>query len=226
MTGTLVNVATVLGGTFIGLLLKRGIPEKYRVTVIQALGLCVMLIGVQMALKTQNVLIVILSLIIGGILGEWLAIDEKLNQLGDYLTKIWGNNSSNIGQAFVTTSLLFCVGAMAIVGSLQEGLTGDATTLYAKSMLDGISAIVFSATLGIGVGLSAVTVLIYQGGLTLLAGFLSPWLSDAVICEMTAVGGVMIMAIALLMLEIKQIKVANWLPAIPMAVMITMFWPA
>lgn len=226
MKGTLVNVVTVLGGTGIGTVLKQGIPEKYQTSVMQALGLSVLLIGLQMALKTQNVLIVILSLICGGILGEVIDIDGRLISLGEWVTKRAGDKqSSNIGQAFITTSLIYCIGAMAVVGSLQDGLTGDASTLYAKSMLDGISAIVFTATLGIGVGLSAVSILVYQGGITLLACYISPFMSEAVVREMTAVGGLLIVGISFVMLDYKKIKVANWLPALPLAIIITRFWP-
>ena len=227
MKGTLVNVATVLGGTCVGAVLKQGIPQKYQSNIMQALGLCVLLIGLQMALKTQNILIVILSLIIGGILGEALNIDGKLVAFGEWITqKIGDKQSSNVGQAFITSSLIYCIGAMAVVGSIQDGLTGDASTLYAKSMVDGISAVIFTATLGIGVGLSAVSILLYQGTITLLASYISPYLSEAVVRELTAVGGLLIVAISLLMLDYKKIKVANWLPALPLAIVITMFWPA
>lgn len=226
MRGTLVNVAAVLSGTLVGFVLKQGISVKYRTSVMQVLALAVFLIGAQMALKTQNVLIVILSLISGTMIGEALNIDERLNNFGKWLTnRVGTENSSNIGQAFVTTSLVFCVGAMAVVGALQDGLTGDASTLYAKSILDGIASIVFTATMGIGVALSTLPILIYQGGITLLASFVSPYLSEAVIREMTAVGGLMIIGISLVMFDFKKIKVANWLPALPMAIFITLFWP-
>lgn len=226
MKGTLVNVATVLSGTCIGAVVKQGIPEKYQKNVMQSIGLSVLLIGLQMALKTQNILIVILSLISGGILGEALDIDGKLIAFGEWVTRKMGDKqSSNIGQAFITASLIYCIGAMAVVGSIQEGLTGDASTLYAKSMLDGITAVIFTATLGVGVGLSAVSILLYQGGITLLAGYISPYLSETVIREMTAVGGILIVVISFIMLDYKKIKVANWLPALPFAIVITMLWP-
>ncbi|MDU2065286.1 MAG: DUF554 domain-containing protein [Sporomusaceae bacterium] len=225
MKGTIVNAVAVLGGTCLGAGLKRGFPEKYRQSIMQALALCVLLIGMMMAVKTENILIVILSLIIGAIIGEFLAISAHLEALGQWINQKCGGKDAKIGQAFVTASLVFCVGAMAVVGSLQEGLTGDPTTLYAKSMLDGIASVIFSATLGIGVGLSSLTILLYQGTITAIAGFLSPFLSEAVIHEMTAVGGILIMAIGLIMLEIKEIPVANWLPAIPAALVLTLLWP-
>lgn len=226
MKGTIVNTVTIMAGSGLGLLLRQGIPKRYEQTVMQAIGLSVLLIGLQMAFKTENVLIIILSLVLGGMIGEFLNIQKKLDSFGDWLTKKAGRYSdSNVGQAFITSSLVYCVGAMAIVGSLQDGLTGDANTLYAKSMLDGISAIVFTATMGIGVILSSISVLVYQGSLTLLSGFLSQWLSPDMIREMTATGGLLIVGIGFIMLEIKKIAVANLLPAIPAALLIAYLWP-
>jgi uncharacterized membrane protein YqgA involved in biofilm formation len=224
--GTLVNVATILGGTCIGAVLKQEIPEKYQTSVMQALALSVFLIGLQMALKTQNILIVILSLTGGAILGEAVNIDGKLTAFGEWITKkIGSKQSTNIGQAFITTSLGYCAGALSVVGAFQDGLTGDASTLYAKSMLDGIASILFTLTLGIGVALSAVSILLYQGSLTLLAAYISPYLSEAMIRELTAVGGLLIIGISLSMLDYKKIKVANWLPALPLAIIISLLWP-
>lgn len=225
MKGTLVNAAAVITGATVGLLLKRGMPERYQQTIMQGLGLAVGIIGLQMAFKTQNILIVILSVVVGAVLGEALNIDAWLNKLGNWLTAKLGNQYGNVGEGFVTASLVYCIGAMAVVGSIQDGLTGDASTLYAKSMLDGISAIVFASTLGIGVALSSISVLIYQGSITALAGAFSTLLTGSIITELTAVGGVLIIGISLLMLEVKKIKVANLLPAIPAAVIITALWP-
>lgn len=226
MKGTLVNALVVLLGSGLGLLLRRGFAERYQKTVMQGIGLAVLLIGLEMALKTKNVLIVILSLVIGGLLGELLNIDARLNQFGDWLTEKTKGSFGNVGEGFVAASLIYCVGAMAIVGAIQDGLTGDAQTLYAKSMLDGISSVVLTSALGIGVALSSVSILLYQGSISLLAGQLSPFLGEAVIREMTAVGGLLIVGIAILMLEIKPVKVANLLPAIALSAIITTFWPA
>lgn len=225
MKGTLVNAAAIAGGSLLGLWIKQGIPEKYQQTVMQGLGLTTLIIGVQMAFKSQNILIVILSLVIGGLFGEWLAIDRRLQAFGEWLTTRLGSRHGNAGDGFITASLVYCVGAMAIVGPIQDGLTGDAATLYAKSMLDGVSAVVFASTMGIGVALSAISVLLYQGAITLLAGQASGLFSEAVVREMTAVGGTLILAIALLILEIKKINVANLLPAIPAAAVIALLWP-
>lgn len=226
MKGTLVNAAAVLAGSGIGLFFRKGIPPRFQQTVMQGIALTVFLIGLQMALKAQNIVVVILSIVLGGIIGEILKIDWHLDRLGEWLNGRLGREYGNVGQGFITASLLFCVGAMAIVGSLQDGLTGDATTLYAKSTLDAISSIVFASSMGIGVALSSIVILIYQGGITMLAGLFSTILSTAVVTEMTAVGGLLIVGISLMILEIKSVKVANLLPAIPMAAVLTILWPA
>lgn len=229
MKGTLVNAAAVLVGSGLGLALKQGIPEKYHNTLIQGMALAVGVIGLQMALKTQNVLIVILGIAVGAIIGEALNIDAGLNKLGTWLGNKLSNSDesgkSNIGRGFVTASLVYCIGAMAVVGSIQDGLTGDTSILYAKSLLDGIISIVFTSSMGVGVAFSSVSVLIYQGLITLLAGFFSTVLSDRVVTELTATGGILIVGVSILMLEIKNIKLANLLPAIPAAAVIAYFWP-
>ena len=175
-----------------------------------------------MALKTENILIIIISIVIGGLIGEFIDIDGLLGRIGERLTVLMGNKYGSVGEGFITGSLVFCVGAMAIVGSIQDGLTGDASTLYAKAMLDTIASIVFASGMGIGVALSSVSVLLYQGTLTLLASSLSGFISDGMIREMTAVGGLLIIGISLLVLEIKTIKIANLLPAVPIAAVIVL----
>jgi len=224
MKGTIVNAMSIIGGSLAGLLIKSGIPEKSQQTIMQGLGMTTFIIGVQMAIKSQNILIVILSVVMGALVGEALAIDKNLQRLGDWLTSKVGTRYGNVGEGFVTGSLIYCVGAMAIVGAIQDGLTGDASTLYAKSMLDGVMAVVLTASLGIGVGLSSISILIYQGGITLLAGQVGSVFSEAVIREMTAVGGVLILGIAMIVMDIKKINVANLLPAIPLAAVITILW--
>jgi len=223
--GTLVNSVGIVAGSLVGLVLKKNVPLKYQQTVMHGLALAVGLIGLQMALKTQNILIVILSIVLGGLLGEFIDIDKRLNKIGEWLTLRMGNKYGDAGQGFITGSLVFCVGAMAIVGSIQDGLTGDASTLYAKAMLDTVASVVFSSTMGIGVALSSISVLCYQGLVTILASSLSGLISEAMITEMTAVGGLLILGISLLILEIKVIKVANLLPAVPVAAMIVLLWP-
>lgn len=214
MKGTIVNCLAIAVGSGLGLLLKSKISPKYQETIMQGLGLSVLLIGLTMAIKTQNVLIVTISMIVGAVIGEIIDIDGKLNRAGERLSARFQSSGGAIGKAFVTTSLVYCIGAMAIIGALQDGLTGDASTLYAKAMLDGTGAVIFTATLGIGVILSIIPVLVYQGAITLLATWLSPLLTEAVICEVTAVGGLLIVGIGLSLLKISQIKIANLLPAV------------
>jgi uncharacterized membrane protein YqgA involved in biofilm formation len=221
LKGTIVNAIAILLGSMAGMVLRKGIPDRFQRTVMQGLGLAVGIIGLEMALKTQNILIVIISLIVGAICGEALDIDRWLEKTGAWLTKRLGSQYGNAGQGFVTASLVFCIGAMAVVGSIQDGLIGDASILYAKSMLDGVASVVFASTMGIGVMLSSIPVFIYQGAITLLAAAFGGVLSEAVVREMSAVGGVLIVGISLLMLDIKKIKVANLLPAIPAAAVIT-----
>lgn len=217
MIGTLINCAAIILGSAFGLLLRRGMNDSISKTVMQGVGLSVILIGVTGAIKTGNTLLVILSMVIGGVAGSLINIDGKMNQLGAWAQKklTRGDDENNtFAKGFVTASLVYCVGAMAVVGSLDSGIRGDHSTLIAKAALDGITAIVFSSSLGIGVMLSAVPVLVYQGAIALLGTAIAPFLSDVVVTEMSAVGGLLIMAIGVNMLLEKDIKVANLLPAI------------
>lgn len=226
MLGTMVNTLAIIIGSLMGLLFGQALPEKMKRTVIQGIGLSVLLIGVSMALQTKNTLIVIASLVIGGIIGEWIDIELRLQHLGDWLENKLSRGAPTKGftKAFVTTSLIYCVGAMAIMGSLESGLKGNYNILFAKSMLDGISALVFASSMGIGVLVSAIPVLIYQGAITLMAGLLQGLLSSQVINEMGATGGLLIVGIGINILEIKEIKVGNLLLAIFIAVPITLLF--
>ena len=220
MIGTLINVVTILAGVGLGLLLRKGIPERMRDTVMQGLGLCVILIGVSGAIKTADTMCVIVSIVIGGLLGSAVNVEHLLDQLGQAAEKQFAKgDQSGFAKAFVTASLVYCVGAMAIVGSMDSGLRGDHMTLIAKSALDGVSAIFFTSALGPGVALSALAVLLYQGSIALLANWIAPLLTDPIINEMSAVGGLLIIGIGLNMIYDKHISVGNLLPAIfvPMA---------
>lgn len=217
--GTLVNSGSILIGAAAGLLLRRGLPEKWQESIMQGVALCIIVIGVQMAFKSENIMVVIFSIVLGAIVGEAVDIDAKLQNFGDWIgSKLIGGRDAGaakvIGEGFVAASLIYCVGAMAIIGSLQDGLKGDTTILFAKSTLDGIIAIILTANLGIGVALSAVSVLLYQGTLTLLAGVLEPVLTAGILNEVTATGGVLIMAIGVNMLKVVQIRISNLLPAV------------
>ena len=217
MVGTLINTVAILVGTALGLLLRKGIPERLRETVVQGQGLCVILIGLSGALKTGDTLCMIICMVAGALIGAAINIEKRLNDLGAFLerkvTRGTGETGS-VAKGFVSASLLFCVGAMAIVGAMDSGLRGDHSTLIAKSALDGISAIFFASSLGIGVGLSAFAVLIYQGAIALLAMWIEPLLTETVITEMSAVGGLLIAGIGLNMIYDKHIPVGNLLPAI------------
>jgi len=222
MIGTLINAAAVLIGGGIGTWLGRRFPPRIRDTVQHGLGLVTMLAGVQMALETENILLVMGSLLVGGILGEWWRIDERLSRVGDRLKELTARRlgSSGLGlftEGFVTASLVFCVGPMTVLGAIQDGLTGDYTLLAIKSMLDGFASLVFASTMGIGVLFSILTILIFQGAITLAAGAVQTFLTDAMIAEMTAAGGVIIIGIALLLLDVKRIRIASFLPALAIA---------
>lgn len=194
MFGTIVNTAAVIAGAILGLLLKKGIPERFQDAIMKGLALCVLLIGISGALEGENTLIAILSIVTGAIIGELIDIDRRLNHLGQLLEARFskGQGEQTVARAFVTSSLLFCVGAMTIVGSLQSGLTGDHEMIYTKSMLDGIASIIFASSLGYGVLFSAAAVFVYQGAIVLLAQWVAPFLSDTVVAEMTCTGSLLI----------------------------------
>ena len=214
-SGVLVNVLTVLIGSTVGLLLKKQIPEKLTSAVMTAIGLCTVAIGVTGVIKSQNQLVMIISLVLGTIVGTLLNIDGRLTQIGDRLQKKKGENEkSTFSQGFVTASLLFCVGAMTIVGSMNAGISGDNQMLYTKSVLDLISSTMLGASLGIGVLCSSVFVLVFQGGLVALSMALGSFLSDFAIAELICAGSVMIIALGLNLIGITKIKVANLLPAL------------
>lgn len=219
MIGTLINMVAILAGSALGLLLRKGIPDRLRDTVMQGLGLCVLLIGASGALKTADTMCVIISIVVGGLIGAAVNIERQLERLGEAAEKKFAHSEGGFANGFVTASLVYCVGAMAIVGSMDSGLRGDHATLIAKSALDGVSAIFFASALGPGVALSSVAVFVYQGAIALLATWIAPLLTDPIITEMSAVGGLLIIGIGLNMIYDKHISVGNLLPAIfvPMA---------
>jgi uncharacterized membrane protein YqgA involved in biofilm formation len=224
--GTIINIITVLLGGVIGLLLGSRFPNRMRETVVSALGLFSTAVGLQMTFSSKNILIVLGAILIGGIIGELVGIDEGLKKVGEWLEEKTGNKGKegtqgNFVRGFVMASLLFCVGPMTILGSIQDGLSGDYKLLAIKSVMDGFAALAFTSSLGVGVMFSTLTIAVYQGGLTLLAGYAKAILSDAMIAEMTATGGIMIMGIGVgSLLELKPIRVGNFLPALIIAPMI------
>lgn len=221
MLGVLINVCTVIIGSTMGLLFKKSISKKYSDAVMTGIGLCVILIGIQGMLKGENVLISIFSMVIGVLIGTALDIDGKLNGAGEWLSKkikTKDSGKSSLAEGFVTASLVFCIGAMTILGSLDAGLKGDNTTLITKSILDLFSSMMLSASLGIGVIFAAAFVFIFQGGIVLTAGVLEPFLDSFTIGEITCVGSIMIMALGLNLAGISKIKVANFFPALILVV--------
>lgn len=220
MIGVLVNVSTVIIGSVIGLIFKKGISKKYTDAVMIGIGLCTVMIGVQGMLKGENQLVTIISMVIGAIIGTAIDIDGKLNGAGDFLSKKLKKSEGDkvsVAEGFVTASLLFCVGAMTIIGSLESGLKNDHTTIFTKSILDLFSSCMLSASLGIGVIFAAIFVFVFQGAIVLGSGLLEPLLSDSAIAEITAVGSLMILALGLNLTGITKFKVANYFPALILA---------
>lgn len=218
LLGTIVNGVSIIAGALIGKWLHR-IPERVKETVMGGIGLAVALLGIQMGMKSEQFLVVIFSLVFGGILGEWWNWEEKLNRLGQWLeAKVGGNGQGSIAKGFVSATLLFVIGAMAIVGALDSGLRGDHSVLYTKSILDGFASVILTTTLGIGVIFSALPVVVYEGSIALLATqierFVPKEVLDSFIAESTATGGILIMAIGLNTLGLTNIRVANLLPSI------------
>lgn len=242
MLGTIVNTVAVIIGAFIGIGLKKGLPEKMADTLMKGLGLCTLFLGISGSLSGENSLVLIISIVIGTLIGEGIDLEDKVNKLGLWVEKKFGGqvieqktsqsegeNHKNeeeksksvgavkkpsIAEGFVTASLLFCVGAMTIVGSLQSGLSGNHEMLFNKSVLDFVAAIIFASSLGIGVAFAAAFVFVYQGTITLMAQWIAPFLTDTVINEMTCVGSVIIIGLALNMLNITKLRVMNYVPAI------------
>ena len=229
--GTIVNAGAIIAGGLVGTFVKKGLPERYKSIVMQAIGLSVLIIGISGTLQgiyqvidggklnRQYIMTMIFSLVVGGIIGEFINIENRLENLGTRFQRKFFKNGRNFAEGFVTASLIYCVGAMAIVGALEDGLTGNPKTLFAKAILDGVSSVVFAATMGFGVPFAALPVFIYQGAITLMAGFVKPWLTDAVVAQMSLIGSILIFAIGLNLLEIKKIKVGNLLPAIFLPIM-------
>lgn len=232
LLGTIVNAAAIVGGGLIGLLFQGRIADKYHKLVFDSLSLCVLLIGLLNAFEIQNSLLVIFSLVVGSILGQWLDLEQKLESFSHgierrFLKKTEENSDdqslegekqpakeSGFSKGFVTTTLVYCIGSMAVVGSFESGLSGSHGTLFAKAALDGMSAVLFASSLGYGVVFSSVPVFLYQGLLTVSASGLRPFITEVAIADMSAAGGLIIVALGLKMLEIKKMPVANMLPAI------------
>lgn len=219
MLGNFVNTGAIITGCLLGLLIRNGLKDRFKDIVMQGIGLSVLFIGISSSLgglldKTSNPVLFILSLVIGGLIGEGIKVEKRLETLGGFLQNKFGANENNVSQGFVTASLIFCIGTMAIIGSLESGLRNNHDMLFAKAVLDGITAIILSASLGIGVIFSAIAVFLYQGSIVIFANYIEPFLTIDIIREISIVGGILIFGIGLNMLNILKVKTANLLPAI------------
>lgn len=224
LSGAIANALGVFAGGIIGMFMKKGLPKRFGDSIMYALGLFTLGLGIMFFMESKEIMVLIFSLVLGTLIGELIDIEKRLENLGDSLQSKFKGTGGRFSEGFVTASLLFCVGSMAIMGSLQSGLSGNHEVLYAKTVMDAVSSIIFAAAMGFGVALSAVPVLIYQGGLTLAASVVAPYLSDAVVSEMTAVGGVLLIGLALSILDIKKVRVGNMLPGIFLPIIIMMFF--
>ncbi len=223
MSGVIVNTITVIIGSITGLLFKRGIPKKITDAIMIGIGLCTVSIGISGLVNDVNTIILIISIVLGAAIGTILDIDSKINHMGDYLSKKFKSNDEKISvsEGFVTACLLFCIGSMTIVGSLNAGISGDNKMLYTKALLDLISSTMLSASLGIGVLFAAAFVFVFQGALVLLAQYIAPFLTPETIAQLNGAGSLLIFALGLNIVGITKIKIANYLPAIVIAPIIT-----
>ena len=224
LLGAAANAAAVFAGGIIGMFMKKGLPKRFGDSIMHALALFTFGLGVVFFMKSQELMVLIMSLVLGTLIGELIDIEKRLEGLGGSLQSKLKGVGGNFSEGFVTSSLLFCVGSMAIMGSLQSGLSGNHEVLYAKAAIDVVASLIFASAMGFGVAMSAIPVLIYEGGLSLAASAVAPYLSTAVVDEMTAVGGVLLMGLAISILEIKKIRVGNMLPGIflPIIIMLVM----
>jgi uncharacterized protein len=223
LTGTIVNTGAILAGSLIGLAAGKRIPERIKTILMQTLGLSTLLIGLQMALSAREVIPIVGSLLLGALTGEVLRIEDYLEKIGHWLKKRARSDSSTFVDGFVTASLLYCTGAMVIVGAIQDGTTGNATTLYIKAMLDGVASIAFASTLGIGVIFSAISVFLVQGFITLLASNLAFLQEPVILNAITSTGGLLIVAISINLLNMAKIRIGNLLPALLYAVLLALW---
>ena len=225
MTGVLVNTIAIIVGAVIGLFIKKGIPERISDTVMKGVGLCVMYIGWSGALECQNTIIMIISIVLGALIGEGIDIDRRFKLFSEKIESKMskGNKKVPFAEGFVSASLLFCVGAMAVVGSIQAGVDGNNETLFAKSLLDFIAAIIFASSMGIGVMFSSVSVFLYQGIIALCATSVGQLLTESIVSEMTAVGSILIFALGLNLIGLSKFKIMNYLPAIFIPIILCQF---
>jgi hypothetical protein len=221
MIGTLINVATVLIGGFIGLLFHNKTPKKIETIVFQALGLFTLALGAKMSIGGEKFLLIVFSLILGSVFGEWIDLEGKTKAFGDKIKQKSKINSQHFSEGLVTAFLIFCVGSMTILGAIEEGLGNPPNLLVTKAIMDGFTAIILASTFGIGVLFSVIPLFLLQGGLTLLAVYAQPYLNDSIINELTATGGILLIGLGINILDIKKIRVLNMIPALLIIIVLT-----
>jgi hypothetical protein len=214
MTGTFINVAAVIIGSIAGLIIGKRLPPRIVSILFQAIGLFTLFLGVSMAMETQHVFLLIISLILGAVTGELMGIDKSIKHFAEYIKKLTGSSSSRFPEGMLTAFLLYCMGSMTIIGAIDEGLRDDPQLLLIKSLMDGISSVALASTMGIGVMFSALPLLLYQGGITLAAAYVSDFFSEVVVSELTATGGVLLLGLGLQILEIKSLRIINMIPSL------------
>ncbi|MGB4572890.1 MAG: DUF554 domain-containing protein [Rectinemataceae bacterium] len=226
MFASVINAVAVVLGSLLGLLLRKGISERYQKVIYSAAGMTSLVIGIQMALKTGHILIFALALIIGGLLGTWLDIEGAVLRLGERMKRRFAkNDDGGFAYGFLNASVLYCSGAMAIFGSFKAGTEGDYSIILTKSVLDGFISIIFASAMGVGVAFSAISVLVYQGALTLVSVWVKPWVSDIMLSELTGIGGALVIMIGLGLLDIKKFKTGDFLPAILVSALAVLAMP-
>jgi len=221
MQGTLINVGAIIIGSIIGLLIHSRLPKNIISITFQAIGLFTLFLGISMALKTNNFILMIFSIVIGSIIGEIIDIEKHLNNFSTFLKRKSKSKNEKFSEGFITATLLFCVGSMAILGAIEEGLGGRPNILLAKSILDGFSSLALASSLGIGVLFSIIPLFLYQGGITIFASYLQAFFTESIIIESTAIGGILLIGLGISLLEIKKIKVINMLPSFFVVIILT-----
>jgi hypothetical protein len=224
MTGTLINAAAILVGSLIGLVLNAKLPKRFIQIVFQGIGLFTLFIGVFMAMKTNQIFYMVISIVIGGVLGEWINIEKAINSFGEKIKEKFKSKNARFSDGLVTAFLLYCMGSITIVGAIEEGMTGKNDLLLAKAVLDGVSSIALSAALGIGVAFSIIPLLIYQGGLTLLAAHFGDYFTEEIITELTSVGGLLLIGLGISILEIKKLRILNLIPSLIIIIIMMYFF--
>jgi uncharacterized protein len=223
MLGTIINVAAVIGGTTIGVLIQTRLPKRVIEIVFQVMGLFTLMLGFMMALKMQHFMIGIVSLVLGSIIGELIGLEKYMNRFSAWIKRKVKIKNDKFSDGFVTAFLLYCMGSLTILAAIEEGIKSDLDLMLMKSLMDGVSSVALASALGIGVGFSAIPLLIYQGGLTLLAGSVASFFTDPIINELSAVGGILLIGLGINILEIKKLRILNMIPALIIVVILTYY---